>query len=42
MSLQIHLCGEVFSRRGAWVEGALETASNVSERLLGLPPGARR
>jgi lysine 2-monooxygenase len=39
-SLRIHLCGEVFSRRGAWVEGALETASTVTERVLGLPPGA--
>jgi monoamine oxidase len=36
----IHLCGEVFSRRGAWVEGALETASTVTERLLNGPPGA--
>jgi monoamine oxidase len=33
----IHLCGEVFSRRGAWVEGALETASTVTERLLNGP-----
>jgi lysine 2-monooxygenase len=39
-SLPIHVCGEVFSRRGAWVEGALETASTLTERLLGLPPGA--
>jgi monoamine oxidase len=39
-SLPIHLCGEVFSRRGAWVEGALETASTLAERLIGLPPGA--
>jgi monoamine oxidase len=34
-SLPIHLCGEVFSRRGAWVEGALETATTVADRLLG-------
>jgi monoamine oxidase len=34
-SLPIHVCGEVFSRRGAWVEGALETASTVADRLLG-------
>jgi monoamine oxidase len=33
-SLPIHLCGEVFSRRGAWVEGALETATTVADRLL--------
>jgi len=33
-SLPIHLCGEVFSRRGAWVEGALETADAVASRLL--------
>jgi monoamine oxidase len=33
-SLPIHLCGEVFSRRGAWVEGALETATTVGDRLL--------
>jgi lysine 2-monooxygenase len=32
--LPIHLCGEVFSRRGAWVEGALETADAVAGRLL--------
>ena len=34
-SLPIHLCGEVFSRHGAWVEGALETASTVAGRILG-------
>ena len=34
-ALPIHVCGEVFSRRGAWVEGALETASRVADRLLG-------
>jgi hypothetical protein len=33
-SLPIHLCGEVFSRRQAWVEGALETADAVASRLL--------
>ena len=33
-SLPIHICGEVFSRRGAWVEGALETADAVASRLL--------
>jgi monoamine oxidase len=33
-SLPIHICGEVFSRRGAWVEGALETANAVASRLL--------
>ena len=39
-ALPIHLCGEVFSRRGAWVEGALETASTVAERVISAPPGA--
>jgi monoamine oxidase len=34
-SLPIHLCGEVFSRNGAWVEGALGTASTVADRILG-------
>lgn len=34
-TLPIHLCGEVFSRRGAWVEGALETAEGLAARLLG-------
>ena len=34
-SLPIHLCGEGFSRRGAWVEGALETAAAVAGRVLG-------
>ena len=33
-SLPIHLCGEVFSRHGAWVEGALETAAALVERLV--------
>jgi monoamine oxidase len=33
-TLPIHLCGEVFSRRQAWVEGALETADAVASRLL--------
>jgi lysine 2-monooxygenase len=33
-TLPIHLCGEVFSRRGAWVEGALESADAVASRLL--------
>ena len=37
-TLPIHLCGEVFSRRGAWVEGALETAEGLAVRLLGGPP----
>jgi monoamine oxidase len=41
-SLPIHICGEVFSRLGAWVEGALETASTVTERVLGVPPGMTR
>ena len=33
-SLPIHLCGEVFSRHGAWVEGALGTASTIADRLV--------
>jgi monoamine oxidase len=33
-TLPIHLCGEAFSRRQAWVEGALETADEVASRLL--------
>jgi monoamine oxidase len=32
-ALPIHLCGEVFSRHGAWVEGAVETAAAVGGRL---------
>jgi hypothetical protein len=32
-SLPIHLCGEVFARHGAWVEGALETADALVGRL---------
>jgi monoamine oxidase len=34
-SLPIHVCGEVFSRNGAWVEGALEPAARLASRLLG-------
>jgi monoamine oxidase len=37
-ALPIHLCGEVFSRRGAWVEGALEIADGLASRLLGYRP----
>jgi monoamine oxidase len=33
-SLPIHICGEVFTRRGAWVEGALEAADTVARALL--------
>jgi monoamine oxidase len=33
-SLPIHICGEVFSRHDAWVEGALGTASTVADRLV--------
>jgi monoamine oxidase len=35
-SLPIHLCGEVFSRNGAWVEGALESATAVADRILAI------
>jgi monoamine oxidase len=41
-SLPIHLCGEVFSRNGAWVEGALGPASAVADRLLGNSTGSSR
>jgi monoamine oxidase len=37
-TLPIHICGEVFTRRGAWVEGALETAEGLATRLLGDRP----
>jgi lysine 2-monooxygenase len=36
-SLPIHICGEVFTRRGAWVEGAIETADALAGRILGEP-----
>jgi monoamine oxidase len=39
-SLPIYLCGEVFSRHGAWVEGALETADAIVGRLTN--PGESR
>jgi lysine 2-monooxygenase len=34
-SLPIHIGGEVFSRGGAWVEGALQSANAVADRILG-------
>ena len=33
--LPIHIGGEVFTRAGAWVEGALLSANAVAERILG-------
>jgi monoamine oxidase len=33
-ALPIHICGEIFSRHGAWVEGAVGTADDVATRLL--------
>jgi monoamine oxidase len=36
--LPLHIAGEAFSRSQSWVEGALETAEKVIERLLE-PPG---
>jgi monoamine oxidase len=33
-ALPIHLCGEIFSRNGAWVEGALDPAARMAERLI--------
>jgi monoamine oxidase len=35
--LPLHLAGEAFSRSQSWVEGALETAEKVIERLLESP-----
>lgn len=39
-SLPIHLCGDTFSRRQGWVEGALETADAVAASLLQPVAGA--
>ena len=33
-ALPIHIGGEVFARAGAWVEGALQSASAVADRIL--------
>jgi monoamine oxidase len=33
----VYLCGETFSRSQSWVEGALETAEAVTQRLLDAP-----
>jgi monoamine oxidase len=35
--LPIYVAGEAFSRAQAWVEGALETADRVVQRLLQQP-----
>jgi monoamine oxidase len=37
-ALPIHLCGEVFSNMGAWVEGAIETAEVLAQKLLDAIP----
>jgi monoamine oxidase len=37
-SLPIYLAGEAFSRQQSWVEGALEAAQAVLERLLAPAP----
>ena len=37
--LPVHIAGESFSRSQSWVEGALETAEMVIERLLGEDAG---
>jgi len=37
-TLPIHIGGEVFTRAGAWVEGALLSASTVVDRILGEEP----
>lgn len=34
----IYVCGEAWSRRQGWVEGALESAEMVLQRSFGLPP----
>ena len=36
-ALPIHIAGESFSRSQSWVEGALETAEAVTDRLLATP-----
>jgi monoamine oxidase len=33
----LYICGEAWSRQQGWVEGALETADEVLETILGLP-----
>jgi hypothetical protein len=33
----VYVCGEAWSHQQGWVEGALETADDVLENLLGLP-----
>jgi monoamine oxidase len=39
-SVEIYVCGEAYSRRQTWVEGALETAEMVLQQKLGLPKPA--
>jgi monoamine oxidase len=34
----LYLCGEAWSRQQGWVEGALETADDVLDRLRLRPP----
>jgi len=36
-AVAVYLCGETFSRSQSWVEGALETAETVTQRLLDAP-----
>jgi monoamine oxidase len=36
-ALPIYIAGETFSRSQSWVEGALETAEAVTDRLLAAP-----
>ena len=33
--LPVHVAGETFARAQGWIEGALETAEIVTERILG-------
>jgi monoamine oxidase len=34
----VYVCGEAWSHQQGWVEGALETADDLLENVLGLPP----
>ena len=35
--LPVYVCGEAYSRRQTWVEGALETAEMILQQKFGLP-----
>ena len=36
-SVQVYVCGEAYSRKQTWVEGALETAEMILQQKFGLP-----